>query len=67
MEEQEYTVVEHLTELRKRLIIISSVFIVTLLIGFIFAPDILQFIKSQKLLKTLIGTFLDIQMVFQFM
>ncbi|MEK9198599.1 twin-arginine translocase subunit TatC [Ureibacillus sp. 179-F W5.1 NHS] len=48
MEEQEYTVVEHLTELRKRLIIISSVFIVTLLIGFIFAPDILQFIKSQK-------------------
>ncbi|MBD8026139.1 twin-arginine translocase subunit TatC [Ureibacillus sp. Re31] len=48
MEEQEYTIVEHLTELRKRLIISCSVFIVTLLIGFIFAPDILHFIKAQK-------------------
>lgn len=48
MEDQEYTLVEHLTELRKRLIIISIVFIVTLLLGFLFAPDILQFIKSQK-------------------
>ncbi|MDN4493405.1 twin-arginine translocase subunit TatC [Ureibacillus aquaedulcis] len=48
MEDQEFTLVEHLTELRKRLIIISIVFVVTLLIGFVFAPDILQFFKSQK-------------------
>jgi len=51
MEEKEYTLVEHLEELRKRLIIISVVFIVTLLIGFIFAPDILQFLKSQDVAK----------------
>lgn len=48
MEEQEYTLVEHLTELRKRLIIISVVFLVTLIIGFLFAPNILQFLKSQE-------------------
>ncbi len=48
MEEQEYTLVEHLTELRKRLIIICVVFLVTLIIGFLFAPNILQFLKSQE-------------------
>lgn len=51
MEEKEYTLVEHLEELRKRLIIICVVFVVTLLIGFIFAPDILQFLKSQDVAK----------------
>lgn len=51
MEEQECTLAEHLEELRKRLIIVCIVFGITLLIGFIFAPDILQFIKSQDVAK----------------
>lgn len=46
--EQEYTLVEHLNELRKRLIIVTVVFLFFLIIGFIFAPDVLQWIKSQK-------------------
>jgi sec-independent protein translocase protein TatC len=52
MEEQEYTLVEHLTELRKRLIIICVVFLVTLILGFLFAPNILQFIKSQEVAQS---------------
>lgn len=45
--EQEFTLVEHLTELRKRLIIITVVFIVSLIIGFSIAAEILNFIKLQ--------------------
>ena len=45
--EQEYTVVEHLTELRKRLVIISLAFVVSLGIGFAIATKILNFIKMQ--------------------
>lgn len=45
--EQEYTLVEHLTELRKRLIIVAVTFIVSLIIGFILAPRLLTFIKTQ--------------------
>ncbi|RTQ93122.1 twin-arginine translocase subunit TatC [Lysinibacillus telephonicus] len=48
MEDKEFTLIEHLTELRTRLIIISSTFLITLIIGFLFAPDLLQFIKSQE-------------------
>lgn len=51
MEENEYTLVEHLEELRKRLIIVGIVFLITLIIGFLFAPDILQFLKSQEVAK----------------
>ena len=45
--EQEYTLVEHLTELRKRLIIVAVTFIISLAIGFSVAPKILTFIKMQ--------------------
>lgn len=45
--DQEYTLVEHLTELRKRLIIVAVAFIVSLGIGFSFAPKILNLIKAQ--------------------
>ena len=44
---EEYTLIEHLSELRKRLIIVAIVFILTLIMGFILAPTILDFIKSQ--------------------
>ncbi|MET0959088.1 MAG: twin-arginine translocase subunit TatC [Psychrobacillus psychrotolerans] len=45
--DQEYTLVEHLAELRKRLIIVAVAFIVSLGIGFSVAPKILTFIKLQ--------------------
>ncbi|MGI2328640.1 twin-arginine translocase subunit TatC [Planococcus sp. YIM B11945] len=44
---KEETVVEHLAELRKRLIIIALAFIVSLGIGFAISARILQFIKLQ--------------------
>ena len=46
-QEPEYTLVEHLAELRKRLIIVAVTFIVSLIIGFILAPRLLTFIKTQ--------------------
>ena len=45
--EQEYTLVEHLTELRKRLIVIAVAFVLSLGIGFGIATKILNFIKMQ--------------------
>lgn len=45
--EQEFTLIEHLTELRKRLIVIAVAFIVSLGIGFAIAAKILNFIKMQ--------------------
>jgi len=45
--EQEYTLVEHLTELRKRLIIVAVTFVISLAMGFGIAPKILTFIKMQ--------------------
>ncbi|MGK7378811.1 twin-arginine translocase subunit TatC [Planococcus sp. 1R117A] len=45
--EQEYTVVEHLAELRKRLVIIAAALIVSLGIGFATATKMLNFIKMQ--------------------
>lgn len=45
--EQEFTLVEHLTELRKRLIVIAVAFIVSLGVGFAIAAEILNFIKMQ--------------------
>lgn len=45
--EQEYTLVEHLTELRKRIIIIAGTFIVFLGMGFSVASKLLNLIKLQ--------------------
>ncbi|MFJ7972950.1 twin-arginine translocase subunit TatC [Psychrobacillus sp. NPDC096389] len=46
-QEPELTLVEHLTELRKRLIIIATTFILSLALGFWLAPKTLTFIKQQ--------------------
>lgn len=45
--EQEQTLVEHLAELRKRIIIVAVFFILSLIVGFIVSPYILEFIKLQ--------------------
>ena len=45
--EQEYTLVEHLTELRKRLIIVLVTFIISIGIGFGISSKVLNFIKHQ--------------------
>jgi sec-independent protein translocase protein TatC len=45
--DQEYTVVEHLAELRKRLVIITVALIISLGIGFATATRMLNFIKMQ--------------------
>lgn len=46
-QEPELTLVEHLTELRKRLIIVATTFILSLASGFWLAPKTLTFIKQQ--------------------
>lgn len=46
-QEQQLTLVEHLTELRKRLIIVTSTFILSLALGFWLAPKTLTFLKQQ--------------------
>lgn len=45
---EEYTLIEHLTELRKRLIITLGIFVITLMIGFYFSTDILNALKSHE-------------------
>jgi sec-independent protein translocase protein TatC len=45
--EQEYTLFEHLTELRKRLIIIVVTFVLSLGLGFSVSSKLLKFIKKQ--------------------
>ncbi|WP_313892760.1 twin-arginine translocase subunit TatC [Psychrobacillus sp.] len=45
--EQEYTLIEHLDELRKRLIIISVTFVLSLAAGFLVAPKTLSLLKKQ--------------------
>ncbi|WP_391205904.1 twin-arginine translocase subunit TatC [Psychrobacillus sp. L4] len=46
-QEPELTLVEHLTELRKRLIIIIATFVLSLALGFWMAPKTLHFLKQQ--------------------
>lgn len=45
---EEYTLVQHLTELRKRIILIGIIFIITLAIGLYFSPTILNTLKSHE-------------------
>ncbi|MFO7317753.1 MAG: twin-arginine translocase subunit TatC [Bacilli bacterium] len=47
MEEKEQTVIDHLEELRKRLILVTVLFIGSLAVGFWFAPNLLQLLKNQ--------------------
>ena len=47
VQEKELTLVEHLSELRKRLIIIAVTFIISIAVGFWLAPKTLNFIKLQ--------------------
>jgi len=46
-QDQEQLLVAHLTELRKRIIIVLVFLILSLVVGFIASPTILQYIKSQ--------------------
>lgn len=45
--QDEMSLVEHLTELRKRLIIVACTFIVTVCAGLYFAPQVLNWLKNQ--------------------
>jgi sec-independent protein translocase protein TatC len=45
--DQEQILVAHLTELRKRIIIVLVIFILSLIAGFVASPSILNFIKQQ--------------------
>jgi len=45
--EKQLTAIEHLTELRKRLIIVSIVSILSLILGFVLSPLVLEFIQKQ--------------------
>lgn len=47
MENEEMSLIDHLGELRKRLIVIGIVFIISLIVGFIFAPKVLLYLNEQ--------------------
>jgi sec-independent protein translocase protein TatC len=49
MTEQEMTVVEHLTELRKRIMWVLAVFIVALIAGFFLAGPLIEYLKQQPI------------------
>jgi sec-independent protein translocase protein TatC len=46
--ENEFTLVEHLSELRKRLLIVITTFVITLIIGLYFSPKLLHVLKQQE-------------------
>lgn len=45
--EQDMSLVDHLAELRKRIAIVAVTFVVTLIIGFIFAQNLLEWFKAR--------------------
>lgn len=49
MTDQEMTVVEHLTELRKRIIWVLAVFVVALIVGFFLAGPLIEYLKQQPI------------------
>lgn len=49
MTDQEMTVVEHLAELRKRILWVLAVFIVGLIVGFYFAGPLIEYLKLQPI------------------
>ncbi|RAT99245.1 twin-arginine translocase subunit TatC [Brevibacillus sp. Leaf182] len=49
MKDQEMTVVEHLTELRKRIIWVLAVFIVALVVGFFLAGPLVDYLKQEPI------------------
>lgn len=49
MKDQEMTVVEHLTELRKRIIWVLAVFVVALIAGFFFAGPLIEYLKQEPI------------------
>ena len=51
MGNEEMTLLEHLTELRKRLIVVAFVFVAGLILGFLASPAMLDYISSYTLPK----------------
>ncbi|MDF2683518.1 MAG: tatC [Brevibacillus sp.] len=49
MKDQEMTVVEHLTELRKRIMWVLAVFIVALIAGFFLAGPLIEYLKQEPI------------------
>lgn len=52
--EKDLTVVGHLTELRTRLVIVASSFLILTIIGFYFAPQILLWIKKSSYMTNIV-------------
>ncbi|RNB55727.1 twin-arginine translocase subunit TatC [Brevibacillus gelatini] len=49
MNDQEMTVVEHLSELRKRIMWVLAVFVVALIVGFFFAGPLIEYLKQEPI------------------
>lgn len=49
MRDREMTVVEHLTELRRRIIWVLAVFVVALIAGFYFAGPLIEYLKQEPI------------------
>lgn len=54
MSQKEETIIEHLTELRRRLIYILIFFSCSFLLAFLFASDVYQFLTSQFTVKLVV-------------
>ncbi|USG68323.1 twin-arginine translocase subunit TatC [Brevibacillus ruminantium] len=49
MDDREMTVVEHLTELRRRIIWVLTVFVLALIVGFCFAGSLIEYLKEKPI------------------